>query len=109
MSKRVKKHLPLLKMLCHANHNVAKAVMKTAPQDVLKAVCECAVNVLKGNVPLTSGQKNALRKHKKGLRELVQKKTTQKRRKQIIQKGGFLGALLKPVLGVLGGLLSGSL
>ena len=39
------------------------------------------------------------------LRELVLKKTPKKKKIDIIQTGGFLGALITPILSILGGLL----
>ena len=38
------------------------------------------------------------------MRVLASKKTSLKKKRRIMQKGGFLGALLPPVLGVLGSL-----
>jgi len=42
------------------------------------------------------------------VRVLASKKTFLKKKRQILQKGGFLGALLPPVFGVLGSLLLGN-
>ncbi len=64
---------------------------------------ECAINVLKGNVPLTKSQLKKLGKHKKKIRDLSQKKTSYKRRIAIEQKGGFLPLLLAPITPVAGG------
>jgi len=62
---------------------------------------------LRGNVPLTSKQTTKLRRNKKNLRSLATKKTSLKKKRQILQKGGFLAALLPPVLWLQGGALSG--
>jgi len=70
----------------------------------LDCVSECAKNVIKGNVPLTARQKEKLRRSRKDLRALSVKKTALRRKRRILQKGGFLGALL-PLLGVLSSLL----
>jgi len=42
------------------------------------------------------------------LRALSIKKTSVRKKRRIIQKGGFLGAILTPVLSLLGGLLAGN-
>ena len=107
MSQRLKQHLPMLRFLSRAKPKAVKTVLKDAPKDLLCCLCECALNILKGNIKLTPVQKRALYRHRQKLRALVAKKTSSKKRKQILQKGGFIGALLKPVLGVLGGLLGG--
>jgi hypothetical protein len=36
------------------------------------------------------------------------KKTSLKKKRKILQKGGFLGALIPPILSVLGGLFAGN-
>jgi hypothetical protein len=41
------------------------------------------------------------------LRELALKKTSKKKRKKIIQSGGFLGAILGPIVSILGRLFGG--
>ena len=83
--------------------NVAKSLIKSAPKDLIDSLCECGFNILHGSVPLTPRQHRNLMKYKTPLRNLCDKSKgcSVKRRKTILQKGGFLGALLKPVLGVL--------
>jgi hypothetical protein len=105
MSACVGRNASMLRILCGVKPSVVKAIMKGASPDLIKAISECSLNVLKGNVHLTLAQKKRLCKYKQSLRLLAKKSTSIKRRKQIIQKGGFLGALIKPVLGALGGLL----
>lgn len=95
----------MLQLLCGAKPSVIKAVLKGASPDLIKALSECSLNILKGHVHLTPAQKKQLSRYKQSLRALAKKGTSVKRRKQILQKGGFIGAILKPVLGVLGGLL----
>lgn len=73
--------------------------------DFVKCICECCKNILLGNVPLTSQQRSNLKKRKADVRRLANKKISLKSKKAIIQRGGFLGAILGPVVSVLGGLL----
>jgi len=54
-------------------------------------------------VQLSANQKTALCRNRQNLRCLSIKKTSLKKKRQIIQKGGFLGAILAPVLATLGG------
>ncbi|PVD35100.1 hypothetical protein C0Q70_06381 [Pomacea canaliculata] len=95
----------MLKLLCGAKPKVIKEVLKGASPDLIKAISECSLNVLKGHVHLTPAQKKRLCKYKEDLRLLARRNTSVKRRKQILQKGGFLSFLLKPILGALGGLV----
>lgn len=105
MSKNLKKHKETLHYLSKARPSIVKTFIKTADNGLINAICECCVNVLKGNVPITKVQKNRLRKYKNELRSLVKKKTSQKKKKNIIQKGGFIPALLGPIIGVVSSLL----
>lgn len=105
MSHLLRKNAPLLRMLSKAKPRSVKALIKTADKDLVHTLCECGLNVLKGNVPLTANQKRRLSRHKGTLRALVRKGQSEKKRKALLQKGGFLGALLSPVLGFLSSLL----
>lgn len=106
MSQRVKKHLPLLKWLSTAKPKEQKAVIRVLDNDALKAFHECCYNLLKGHVPLSRGQKQRLSRYKKVIRRLGGKsKLSTSGKRHLVQTGGFLGALLPPILGVLGSLL----
>ena len=107
MSQCMKRNASLLRLLQKLKPNALKAVMKVAPPDLIKALSECGLNVLKGNVKLNPAQKKKLCRYKNKLRALAIKKTSMKKRKEILQSGGFIGALLTPVLSVLGSLLLG--
>ena len=102
---RLRKNASTLKILSSCNPSVRRGILSDASSDLIKALDDCCKNVLHGNVPLTVYQKGRLRPYKKQLRALDKKKISLKARKKILQKGGFLGAVLKPVLSVLGGIL----
>ena len=108
MSACLKRNLPLLQVLQRSKPAFVKLLLKGASPELTKALCECALNILKGNVKISASQKKKLSRYKKHLRLLVKKKTSLKKRKQLLQKGGFIGALLTPILSVLGSLLSGT-
>ena len=75
---------------------------KRCNKEFLDCISECAKNILHRNVQLTTKQKTALRRNRQNLRQLSIKKTLLKKKRQIIQKGGLLGAILAPVLATLG-------
>lgn len=87
-----------LHALCHLSKEQRKAVLKAADTQLVKGICECVLNTLKGVINLSHDQKKKLQKHKAVLRKLVNKKsgsTWQSKKKLIVQKGeGFLAALL---------------
>ena len=70
--------------------------------ELIKAICECGLNCLKGNVSLTNVQKQKLNRHKQKLRLLADKKQSLKKKKELsVQKGGFVPLLIKPILGAI--------
>ena len=87
-SSRVRKQAPVLKYLCKAKPRQAKAIINTADDELLKTLCECSLNVLKGGIPVSTHQKQKLRRYKRQLHTLAskngsltrKKKTTSKRR-----------------------------
>ena len=107
MSKRMRGSLPYLQVLAKSKPAARKILIKHSPESVITAICECALNLLKGVVPLTPRQKRHLARYKTHLRVLANKKVSSKRKKQYIsQKGGsLLTALLPPILSVLGSIL----
>ena len=82
MSSRVHKHAVQLKMLRDAWPKLGKQILHHCGKDFSNGVCECVKNVLKGNVPLTSSQKQKLSRHRNKLRELVLKKTPKKKERR---------------------------
>lgn len=105
MSVRLRRYGPLLKLLANATPEIRKAVLRGGDPDFMRCLCECALNVLNGAVPLTQAQKRKLLPYKTGLRTLIKKTVPLYRKQAIVQKGGFLGALLAPIaISVLGGL-----
>ena len=96
----------MLHVLCKAKLAVIKAILKEGNKDLVETLCECCINVLYGNVPLTSSQKKKLARFKRVMRKLaVKSKTSLKQKKKLLQTGGFLPALIAPALGLLSALL----
>ena len=91
---KLKTHLPLLKYLAHGKPGIVRALMRDASPELVRILCECAHNTLKGNVTLNPSQKKKLHKFKKQLRTLADKKKSVKVKKRTLQTGGFLGTLL---------------
>ena len=104
--KRLRKHANMLKVLSTASPKLKKSIIQGADKDLITSLCDCANNILKGNVPLSAKQKSALRRYKQSLRTLTQRKSLVQK-KNILQSGGFLGSLLTHVLGILGSILGG--
>ena len=108
MSERTRRYLPLLKQINRLGDRAKRQFVKKCDREFLDCVSECAKNVIKGNVPLKPTQLRRLRGERKNVRALASKRTSLRKKTRILQKGGFLAALLPPVLGVLGSLLLGN-
>ncbi|MEG7522068.1 MAG: hypothetical protein M3H12_03090 [Chromatiales bacterium] len=80
-----------------------KAVIGAASADFIGGLCDCAHNILRGNVTLTASQRKVLRRYKHYLRKLTVKKRPLQERRAILQtgSGGFLTALLAPLIGTI--------
>jgi hypothetical protein len=109
MSKTLKKFAPYLRVLEKSTPYIrSRLAKKHCSPEFIKCICECAKNLLVGNVVLTPEHKRRLARHKHSLRKLVLKKTSLSGKKKIVQSGGFLGALLGPIVKILGGLFGAS-
>ena len=109
MSQTLKKFAPYLRLLQKSSPKVRSELTKrNCSPEFVKCICECVKNVLVGNVNLTPEHKRHLKRHKRSLRKLVLKKTSLSEKKRLVQSGGFLGALLGPIVKILGGLFGAS-
>ena len=110
MSKLVRKHVDFLHLLCHCSPKKRKTLLVAADKDLMKCLYEIALNVCEGRVPLSSKQVVRLKKAKKYIRFLADKnRSLESKRKMLIQRGGFLPALIAPLASLVGGLISGAL
>ena len=108
MTSRIEQFAPALRLLHRYDSARRKRWIKhNLADEFVFCLCECAKNLLKGNVPLTHAQKKTLSRRKKELRELARKKVSLKKKRKIVQSGGILGTLLGPIISVLGGLFGG--
>ena len=72
-----------------------KQIIDVARPEDISAVSECALNLLKNNIPLSDKNFKKFYKCKHNIRNLARKRTSLKKKKLIIhQKGGFLQYLI---------------
>ena len=105
MSKIVLKQLPAIKLAAETPQKKKRhQLLKTlCDNDFTRAICECCWNVVNKRVKLTPKSQTQLTKHKKILRNISNKSLSLKKRKALIQSGGF--ASLLPFL--IGPIISG--
>lgn len=107
MSKCTQRQLEHLKLISKSKKK--SDILKNCSNDTIKSLCECVLNTIFGNVPLTKNQKNRLLPYKKSLRKLANKRVPlYKKRQLLIQRGdGILTVLLPAAISVISTLLHG--
>ena len=81
MSAVVKRALPLLKVLADAKPKLKKAIIQHAPTELVTAISEIVLNLIKGVIKLTASQKKRLSRYKKDL-ALAKKKLSIGKKKE---------------------------
>ena len=67
MSDRLKRNALCPCLLAKTDTALARAIIEKGSENLVRSLCECAHNILKGNVPLKKNQKRRLRRYKGGL------------------------------------------
>ena len=90
-------------------HNKQKCsrIIDEGGMELVHCICDCVHNISQGNIPVNEEEKERLGIHKELLRKLVNKKTSDKKRKKLVQDGGFLGSLIPTLVGLAGKLFTG--
>ena len=99
---RLKENVSFLRYLHDAKLQQQKQLLKSASRKELEAVCECAFNILRKNVPLEPRHVEQLRKtrNRRLVYKLVDKRIPlEEKRRMLVQSGGFPFALLAPIIG----------
>lgn len=105
--KRLKTHKHTLHVLKNCNPLIRRTILKSASPELIKTLCEICMNTLNGNAKISGNCKKQLKIYKNPIRKLISPRLGLKTKKKIlIQKGGFLPALLGAVLsGIIGNLV----
>lgn len=105
---KLKNNLHYLKVLSESKPAARTAILENADKELIDCICEAIDNILRGNVKIPTECEKKLRRHAKVLKQLGKKSTGIKTRRQLlVQKGGFLPAILGPLIGIASGLISG--
>lgn len=104
--KRLERNLSLLDVLNKANKPQRNALINTTTKDQLQCICDCASNILNGNIKITDSDLRKLKRYQNHLRFLSDKNGQIEKKRIVIQEGGFLPLLLTPILSVAGSLLA---
>ena len=86
----------------NAKPKLRRAIISDGGKELINSINECVLNVLNGNIPMSTLRKRKLKKHKLALRRLADKRMRHSAKKRLlVQKGGFLLPLLSTVLPIL--------
>ena len=97
--RKVAEHALDLHYLAHAKPEICQNIVRHADNSLIHCLAECCENVLYGHVDLTRNQKRRLVPYRECMREVVKRKVPVKQKKEVLQVGGFLPALLGPLVG----------
>lgn len=110
MSVRLRRNFALLKTLTRSSPKIRKVILQECSPDLIQAICEICMNLLKGNIPITQCQHNKLKRYKEKIRQMACRKAGVRQKKKLLnQKGGFLLPLLTTVLPMVADLAIGAI
>lgn len=89
--KRLQRHRHFLQdVLSQANKHQREAQLQAANADQINALSELSLNLLKKHIPINSATNKKLHPHRHTLRSLAKRRTSVKKRRNLLtrQKGG---------------------
>jgi len=106
--KRVLECLPTIEKIARCRSNKRRAdLLREAKNCIFFAISEISLNVLNGNIRVSSYRKKQLKPHSSKIRKIADRKISLPlRKKLIIQSGGFLSSLLIPSITLLADLVA---
>lgn len=102
---KVKLNQEFLNFLCKSKPKIQKSLINNASKSQIDSICEIILNILNGNLNLNGVDYNRLNSKKSLLRTLV-KRGPLKKKKYLIQKGGFLQVLIPSIIAGLATVIS---
>ena len=81
MSQRINTYKHHINFLAQCDPKHCIHILKSADNELIKCICECALNVLRGNIPLEPAQKKTLQKYKKTIETTFFKQSVDPKKK----------------------------
>ena len=104
---RIKRLAPELRHVARLDRQKQNAYIRTCSNDIIKCICDCCTNIIAKNTNPSKSQLTKLRRRKRVIRQLARKKTSLTEKRKILQRGGFLSALLPTFLNLAAPIISG--
>ena len=105
----LKKNAHLLLHLNNCNAKFHRKIISIADKDLIQLFTEILHNINKGNIPLNATQLKTIRKFSKAAKLILKRSTGIESKKRLLQKGGFIPALIAPIIGFLGSLIGNAI
>ncbi len=106
MSQLMKRNAHFIRLLSKTPPQRRNEILKHAPKELIAALSEGALNILNGNVKLTTRKYSSLKRYRSQLRQLANRRTSMRAKRALIQqRGGFLGALASILVPAITGLI----
>jgi hypothetical protein len=102
---KLKNNFENLNLLASCSKKIKDSLIKKGERDLILSINECVINTLNGNITLSPKEKLKLKKYKYSLRKLLKNKSIHKKKKILIQEGGFLQILLPSAISLISTLL----
>ena len=77
------KEVCLLRRLLDISDKKLKEKIERAPNNIIKFLCECLLNIVKGNVPI---RKSVVEGYEKSFRKLLSRQTSLKEKRQLFAR-----------------------
>jgi hypothetical protein len=109
---RFNRHFDHVKAVAVDSTKRRQALLESSTDAQIRCICECVYNVINGKVPFDEEEKSKLLPYRDVMTKLLDrnekrtKKFWRKKKRLLVQKGGFLPLILGPLLGVAGSLLT---
>jgi hypothetical protein len=104
----LKQHLTLLNSIKHLPDKERKIVLRNLPPSVIQSVSESCLNLAASKEcakKLSTSQKQKLRKYKRQIIGLANRRTSLNTKRKHVMYGGFLPMLLSAILPLIFGLI----
>ena len=113
MSELMRNNAQLILILAKLKPANRRAVLQAAPKELIYALSEGALNIIKGKVPLNKRQYGQLRRNRDKIRVLASPKVSVRSKQKLLttadQRGGFLGTLAAILIPTVASLIGSTL
>ena len=106
MTNHLKRSSPFILTLLKVKPSSRAKLLHTFPTYVIDDIIEILYNVIHRKVPISAKRQNVLLKHKNPILRILNSGKSKRRQILYKQRGGFLGALLPILSGVLGAVIA---